>query len=84
MSQADADYNSLREQANEEREIMVKYIEEMKQARAIGDLMLVDELSVRVKRHGKRSKELNERASELIFASAYIFPSMISHGTLIF
>lgn len=59
---------------------MVKYIEEMKQARAIGDLMLVDELSVRVKRHGKRSKELNERASELIFASAYIFPSMINDG----
>lgn len=59
---------------------MVKYIEEMKQARAIGDLMLVDELSVRVKRHGQRSKELNERASELIFASAYIFPSMISDG----
>lgn len=77
----EGDAEHLRKRAKQEGEIVAKYRQEIEQARARGNQRLAKEISSKVKQHKKRAKELNERASKLIFASAYTFYCPIGNST---
>jgi hypothetical protein len=70
----DLDHRALRKLANQEMENMKKCRTEEKLAKRYRQLILARELVVKGRQHEKRMRELNERASEVVFASKCLLP----------
>jgi hypothetical protein len=70
----DLDHLELRDLANQEMENMKKCRTDEKLAKRYRQLILAKELAVKGQRHEKRMRELNDRASKVVFASKCLFP----------